>query len=127
MSRVGITNRTPARTSKPTQENVVNLSNEFKKVSNLLKDYIEIAKKMENDLNKHIQRTNITNKTPNELKAWNKFVKDYEKMINKHKKEINNVKKVRNEINRKGQIATRGAKINKNTLKKIAKNFNIKF
>jgi len=48
-------------------------------------------------------------------------------MINKHKKEINNVKKVRNEINRKGQIATRGAKINKNTLKKIAKNFNIKF
>ena len=106
MSRVGVTNRTPARTSKPTQENVINLSNEFKKVSNLLKDYIEIAKKMENDLNKHIQRTNITNKTPNELKAWNKYVKDYEKMINKHKKEINNVKKVRNEINRKGQIAT---------------------
>ena len=127
MSRVGVTNRTPVRTSKPTQENVVNLSNEFKKVSNLLKDYIEIAKKMENDLNKHIQRTNITNKTPSELKAWNKFVKDYEKMINKHKKEINNVKKVRNEINRKGQIATRGAKINKNTLKKIAKNFNIKY
>ena len=45
MSRVGVTNRTPARTSKPTQENVVNLSNEFKKVSNLLKDYIELEKK----------------------------------------------------------------------------------
>jgi DNA repair ATPase RecN len=127
MSRVGVTNRTPARTSKPTEENVVKLSNDFKKVTNLLKDYIETAKKMQNDLNKYIQRTNITNKTPNELKAWNKFVKDYEKMINKHKKEIINVKKVRNEINRKGQIATRGAKINKNTLKKIAKNFNIKY
>ena len=127
MSRVGVTNRTPARTSKPTEENVVKLSNDFKKVTNLLKDYIETAKKMQNDLNKHIQRTNITNKTSNELKAWNKFVKDYEKMINKHKKEIINVKKVRNEINRKGQIATRGAKINKNTLKKIAKNFNIKY
>jgi hypothetical protein len=127
MSRVGVTNRTPARTSKPTEENVVKLSNDFKKVTNLLKDYIEIGKNMQNDLNKHIQRTNITNKTPNELKAWNKFVKDYEKMINKHKKEIIKVKKARNEINRKGQIATRGAKINKNTLKKIAKNFNIKF
>ena len=126
MSRVGVTNRTPARTSKPTQENVVNLSNEFKKVSNLLKDYIEIAKKMENDLNKHIQRTNITNKTPNELKAWNKFVKDYEKMINKHKKEINKMKKERTEINRKGQIAARNAKINKNSLKKIANSLNIK-
>ena len=126
MSRVGVTNRTPARTSKPTQENVINLSNEFKKVSNLLKDYIELEKKMENDLNKHIQRTNITNKTPNELKAWNKFVKDYEKMINKHKKEINNVKKVRNEINRKGQIAARNANINKNSLKKIANSLNIK-
>ena len=103
------------------------MSNDFKKVTNLLKDYIEIGKNMQNDLNKHIQRTNITNKTPNELKAWNKFVKDYEKMINKHKKEIIKVKKARNEINRKGQIATRGAKINKNTLKKIAKNFNIKF
>tara|TARA_X000000368_G_scaffold198479_1_gene156667 strand:- start:3082 stop:3465 length:384 start_codon:yes stop_codon:yes gene_type:complete len=127
MSRVGVTNRTPARTSKPTEENVVKLSNDFKKVTNLLKDYIEIGKNMQNDLNKHIQRTNITNKTPNELKAWNKFVKDYEKMINKHKNEIIKVKKARNEINRKGQIATRGAKINKNTLKKIAKNFNIKF
>ena len=126
MSRVGVTNRTPARTSKPTQENVVNLSNEFKKVSNLLKDYIEIAKKMENDLNKHIQRTNITNKTPNELKAWNKIVKDYEKMINKHKKEINKMKKERTEINRKGQIAARNAKINKNSLKKIANSLNIK-
>ena len=126
MSRVGVTNRTPARTSKPIEENVVNLAKEWKKVSNLLKDYIEIAKKMENDLNKHIQRTNITNKTPNELKAWNKFVKDYEKMINKHKKEINNVKKVRNEINRKGQIAARNAKINKNSLKKIANSLNIK-
>ena len=82
MSRVGVTNRTPARTSKPTEENVVKLSNDFKKVTNLLKDYIEIGKNMQNDLNKHIQRTNITNKTPNELKAWNKFVKDYEKMIN---------------------------------------------
>tara|TARA_Y100000996_G_scaffold358390_1_gene300019 strand:+ start:7463 stop:7846 length:384 start_codon:yes stop_codon:yes gene_type:complete len=127
MSRVGVTNRTPARTSKPTEENVVKLSNDFKKVTNLLKDYIEIGKNMQNDLNKHIQRTNITNKTPNELKAWNKFVKDYEKMINKHKNEIIKVKKARNEINRKGQIATRGAKINKNTLKKIVKNFNIKF
>ena len=126
MSRVGVTNRTPARTSKPIEENVVNLAKEWKKVSNLLKDYIEIAKKMENDLNKHIQRTNITNKTPNELKAWNKFVKDYEKMINKHKKEINNVKKVRNEINRKGQIAARNANINKNSLKKIANSLNIK-
>jgi len=126
MSRVGVTNRTPARTSKPIEENVVNLAKEWKKVSNLLKDYIEIAKKMENDLNKHIQRTNITNKTPNELKAWNKFVKDYEKMINKHKKEINKMKKERTEINRKGQIAARNAKINKNSLKKIANSLNIK-
>ena len=126
MSRVGVTNRTPARTSKPIEENVVNLAKEWKKVSNLLKDYIEIAKKMENDLNKHIQRTNITNKTPNELKAWNKIVKDYEKMINKHKKEINKMKKERTEINRKGQIAARNAKINKNSLKKIANSLNIK-
>ncbi len=36
------------------------------------------------------------------------------------------MKKERTEINRKGQIAARNAKINKNSLKKIANSLNIK-
>jgi hypothetical protein len=126
MSRVGVTNRTPARTSKPIEENVVNLAKEWKKVDIQMKKNMRIKKNMENMYRKVVTTTNITNYTPKQKKDWRKWLNDFEKRIEGYEKDINKMKKERTEINRKGQIASRNAKINKNSLKKIANSLNIK-
>jgi hypothetical protein len=126
MSRVGVTNRTPARTSKPIEENVVNLAKEWKKVDIQMKKNMRIKKNMENMYRNVVTTTNITNYTPKQKKDWRKWLNDFEKRIERHEKDINKMKKERTEINRKGQIAARNAKINKNSLKKIANSLNIK-
>ena len=126
MSRVGVTNRTPARTSKPIEENVVNLAKEWKKVDIQMKKNMRIKKNMENMYRNVVKTTNITNYTPKQKKDWRKWLNDFEKRIEGHEKDINKMKKERTEINRKGQIAARNAKINKNSLKKIANSLNIK-
>lgn len=126
MSRVGVTNRTPARTSKPIEENVVNLAKEWKKVDIQMKKNMRIKKNMENMYRNVVTTTNITNYTPKQKKDWRKWLNDFEKRIERFNKEINKMKKKRNEINNKGKISAKRSKISTNSLKKIANNLNIK-
>ena len=126
MSRVGVTNRTPARTSETIELNVVNLAKEWKKVDIKLKKNMKTKKNMENTFRKVVASTNVTNMTPNQQKEWRKWLNDFEKKIGRIEKEINKMKKERTEINNKGKIAANRSKINKNSLKKIANSLNIK-
>jgi len=126
MSRVGVTNRTPARTSETIELNVVNLAKEWKKVDIKLKKNMKTKKNMENTFRKVVASTNVTNMTPKQQKEWRKWLNDFEKKIGRFEKEINKMKKERTEINNKGKIAANRSKISKNSLKKIANSLNIK-
>jgi hypothetical protein len=126
MSRVGVTNRTPARTSETIELNVLNLAKEWKKVNIKLKKNMKIKENMENTFRKVVTSTNLTNMTPKQQQKWRKWLNDFEKRIKRFEKEINKMKKQRNEINNKGKISAKRSKISTNSLKKIANNLNIK-
>jgi hypothetical protein len=126
MSRVGVTNRTPARTSETIELNVLNLAKEWKKVNIKLKKNMKIKENMENTFRKVVTSTNLTNMTPKQQQKWRKWLNDFEKRIERFNKEINKMKKKRNEINNKGKISAKRSKISTNSLKKIANNLNIK-
>ena len=81
MSRVGVTNRTPARTSETIELNVVNLAKEWKKVDVKLKKNMKTKKNMENTFRKVVASTNVTNMTPKQQKEWRKWLNDFEKKI----------------------------------------------
>ena len=126
MTRVGVTNRTPARTSETIELNVLNLAKEWKKVNIKLKKNMKIKENMENTFRKVVTSTNLTNMTPKQQQKWRKWLNDFEKRIERFNKEINKMKKKRNEINNKGKISAKRSKISTNSLKKIANNLNIK-
>ena len=97
MSRVGVTNRTPARTSETIELNVLNLAKEWKKVNIKLKKNMKIKENMENTFRKVVTSTNLTNMTPKQQKKWRKWLNDFEKRMERFEKEINKMKKQRNQ------------------------------
>ena len=123
MSRVGITNKTSARTSKTTLKNVENMAIEWKMYNEQLKRIKNIMKQLENDRNKLVA-TNVTNMTPNQIKKQINLINQYEISVNTAKKKINKVRGIKREINKKGKEMAK--KFPSEKILKIARNLGIK-
>lgn len=123
MSRVGITNKTSARTSKTTLKNVENMAIEWKMYNEQLKRIKNIMKQLENDRNKLVA-TNVTNMTPNQIKKQINLINQYEISVNTAKKKINKVRGIKREINKKGKEMSK--KFPREKILKIARNLGIK-